>query len=265
MLALGVCASVATALMTSQRTVLAVLLTIGAIALHALLFRLFLWVYRPIERVDKMVGIGFATRAVEAILELARHAIEVDRASREGHGSNEEHQPTKARLAALRFVLWLLGGARHLLPQKREQLFPILLVAWIGLAFMTILFFAVAIRSLGPEVIRFAVPVVGQSSLWRSVVGSFALFSGAPIASVVQMSAVGFALCVTETLDALYLVGLFLVFLIRLVPYDASKRFEKLEGMLGEADEEIEVVLEVTKEQITDQRLASEEEEASGD
>ena len=134
-----------------------------------------------------------------------------------------------------------------------------MIVSWLILAASVVVVFGITIHSLAAS----GYPVVGvdggRGALWQSISASFTIFTTAPIADVAPVSAIGFGLSVVEVLDALFLVGLFVALVIRLVPGDPAQGFERLEKAISDMNEEVEKRLSVVARQISEGREPSAE------
>ena len=237
---------------------------IGVSVVQVLLFRAFLWVYRPLERVRSFVVLSAAVALMAAIfrvleLGLRRSSVTASEQSTCAPDLDTRTKEREAQLAAVRVIQFLARGVRRVIPQTRKQLFPMMIVSWLILAASVVVVFGITIHSLAAS----GYPVVGvdggRGALWQSISASFTIFTTAPIADVAPVSAIGFGLSVVEVLDALFLVGLFVALVIRLVPGDPAQGFERLEKAISDMNEEVEKRLSVVARQISEGREPSAE------
>ena len=225
---------------------------IGIVVLQILLFRAFLWVYRPEVRIKCFVFLAAAIGLVVALLRLLEFALsKVKHRTPDGHslpedaGTGIDQGDSETQLKAILVVLRLACGMRRLIPQTRGQLFPVLMASWLALTTLAILLFAICFYSLagiGLPVLDFS---GGSGCLWCNLAASLAVFTTAPISNVSPTSAWGLFICGVEVADALLLLGLFLALLMRLVPHDPARGLEKIETAVKEMNEEIEARLEL--------------------
>jgi len=225
---------------------------IAIIVLQILLFRAFLWVYRPEERIKSFVILAAAIRLVVVVLRFFEFALsKVKHRASDGHslqedaGTGMDETDTETQLEEIRIVLRLVGGMQRLIPQTRGQLFPILMASWLALAALAIVVYGICFYSLA----GIGLPVVdfsgGSGCLWCNLAASLAVFTTAPISNVSLTSAWGLFICGVEVADALLLLGLFLALLMRLVPHDSARELEKIETAVKEMNEKFETRLEL--------------------
>jgi hypothetical protein len=231
---------------------------IGIVVLQILLFRAFLWVYRPEERIKSFVVFGKVIAFMVALFRIFERALlsNVKRSAPDGDSLSEDagtgidQDDSKTNLKVIRGVLRLGRGMRRLIPQTRAQLFPVLMASWLALAILAILLFAICFYSLA----RIGLPVLefsgGSGCLWCNLAASLAVFTTAPISNVSLISAWGLFICGIEVADALLLLGFFLALLMRLVPHDSVRELEKIETALKEMNEDIEVIVELGLEEV---------------
>lgn len=240
---------------------------LGCLALQMLVFRLFQWVYKPIERVSRLGTLRLVSVLLNVLFAMIRHALELESRSRvkcEAEAEASDPARDETNLTAVRFVEFLANRTRKLIPQTRQQLFPLLIAFWFLLALLVIAFFGGVYFSSGA--LEFGVPsfAISPNDLWISILGSFGVFTGTSIGDSFRATTLGLVLYAVEVVDALFLVGLFLALVIRLVPYDAGERFTDLEAALDEFDEEVAVMLEISQEEIEGRLLQEEEEKEAG-
>ncbi len=225
---------------------------IGIVVLQILLFRAFLWVYRPEVRIKSFVFLAAAIGVIVAVFRLVEFGLsKVKHRASDGHslpedpGTGMDETDTETQLKEIRIVLRLGRGIWRLIPQTRGQLFPVLMASWLALTTVAILLFAICFYSLA----RIGLPVLefsgGSGCLWCNLAASLAVFTTAPISNVSLTSAWGLFICGVEVADALLLLGLFLALLMRLVPHDSARGLEKIETAVKEMNEKVETRLEL--------------------
>lgn len=241
----------------SNVTIAAVCVGLGA--LQILLFRAFLWVYKPAQRMRSFVILTASFTLLIALFRLleaaaARRTKRVSEADPAGNRleADEDEGKTHEELVVvvLHFVLRLARGTRRLIPQTRAQLFPILILSWFALAGCVILSFGVSFHSLavtGFQVLDFS---GSHECLWCNITGSFSIFTTAPLSSAIPVSPWALLMCGVEAVDALLLLGLFVSLLMRLVPYDAARGLEKIEQSLKELNDKVDEKLDAAIQEL---------------
>ena len=224
----------------------------GIVVLQILLFRAFLWVYRPEKRIKSFVILAGGIGIIVVVLRVLEFALsKVKQRASDGHsrpedaGTGMDETDTETQRDEIRIVLRLVGGIQRLIPQTRGQLFPVLMASWLALAALAIVVYGICFYSLA----GIGLPVVdfsgGSGCLWCNLAASLAVFTTAPISNVSLTSAWGLFICGIEVADALLLLGLFLALLMRLVPHDSARELEKIETAVKEMNEKVETRLDL--------------------
>ena len=228
---------------------------IDIVALQIMLFRAFLWVYRPEVRIKSFVifaayiGLVNGLFGVFEVLALSRvqHRASDGPSIAEDAGTAIDEGDTEIQLTSIRLMRCLMRGMRRLIPETRGQLFPVLMASWLALATLAIVVYGICFYSLA----GIGLPVVDFSGssgcLWCNLAASLAVFTTAPLSNVSLTSAWGLFICGVEVADALLLLGLFLALLMRLVPHDSARELEKIEMAVNDVNKEVEMRFEHLK------------------
>jgi len=228
----------------------------GIVVLQILLFRAFLWVYKPEVRIKSFVLLAAAIGLVVALLRAFEFTLgKVKQQAPDGNphskdtGTDIGQDDRKTQLMGIHVARRLMHGVFKLIPRTRGQLFPLLMASWLGLTTLVIFVYGICFYSLAGIGIPVLVFSGGSGCFWCGIAASLAIFTTTPISNVALTNAWGLFICGVEVADALLLLGLFLALLIRLVPHDSARGLEKIEAAVKKLNEATEARLELASKE----------------